>query len=134
MAEYLPLLLLRLSHSRNVAVLSLRTDGFLHNTDFSFVIWFTQLVESFRNCNIFAEAPPPARREFLAIISGPSHERPVFQTTAGSISFFTFVDWRLQRAEHALRIAGDDRQIGASRLIGPSARPCSHRAACLKGM
>jgi hypothetical protein len=39
-----------------------------------------------------------------------------------SISFFTLWDWRtLQRAEHALRIAGDHRQIGASRLIGFSA-------------
>jgi hypothetical protein len=62
MAEYLPLLLLRLSHSRNVAVLSLRTDGFLHNTDFSFVIWFTQLVEFFSQPQHFCGG---RRREHL---------------------------------------------------------------------
>jgi hypothetical protein len=43
---------------------------------------------------------------------------PRRDVSVGSISFFTLWDWRtLQRAEHALRIAGDHRQRGASRLI-----------------
>jgi hypothetical protein len=47
-------------------------------------------------------------------------ETTVFES--GSISFFTLWNWRtLQRAEYALRIAGDHRQIGASRLIGSAA-------------